>query len=80
MRQRDLIWLQARHDPMPDLLPDSTPSGTAPDLSRSIMMSDEDSHGESNSALLRDPGFWVAQVLACGLIAISGLVIWYVQS
>jgi len=43
-------------------------------------MSEEDSHDESNFVLLRDPGFWVAQVLACGLIVISGLVIWYVQS
>jgi len=45
-----------------------------------MMTSEEDSQDESNFALSRDPGFWVAQVLACGLIVISGLVIWYVQS
>jgi hypothetical protein len=65
---------------MPALLPDSIPSGTARGRPRSMMMSEEDSQNESNSVLLKDPGFWVAQVLACGLIVISGLVIWYVQS
>jgi hypothetical protein len=43
-------------------------------------MSEEQSDSETNFALLRDPGFWVAQILACGLIVISGIVIWYVQS
>src|SRR5205085_5397027 len=59
---------------------ESIPPGTARDPPRSMIMSEEDSHDESNFVLLRDPGFWVAQVLACGLIVISGLVIWYVQS
>jgi len=43
-------------------------------------MSEEDFESETNFVLLKDPGFWVAQLLACGLIVISGVVIWYVQS
>ncbi|MFL6814390.1 MAG: hypothetical protein ACJ8EK_10145 [Bradyrhizobium sp.] len=43
-------------------------------------MSEEQSDSETNFVLLKDPGFWVAQILACGLIVISGIVIWYVQS
>jgi hypothetical protein len=45
-----------------------------------MLMSEEDLHNESNFVLLKDTGFWVAQVLACGLIVILGIVIWYVQS
>jgi len=43
-------------------------------------MSEEELESETNFVLLKDPGFWVAQLLVCGLIVISGIVIWYVQS
>jgi hypothetical protein len=58
----------------------STALGTVRGLPRSIIMSEEELESETNFVLLKDPGFWVAQLLACGLIVISGIVIWYVQS
>jgi hypothetical protein len=30
--------------------------------------------------LAKDPGFWIAQILTCGVIVALGLVIWYVQT
>jgi hypothetical protein len=43
-------------------------------------MANSDSEADSNIGLMKEPAFWVAQLLACGLIVILGLAIWYVQT
>ena len=43
-------------------------------------MAKDDSDSDFNPGLMKDTGFWVAQILVCGLIVILGVVIWYVQT
>jgi hypothetical protein len=45
-----------------------------------MAMAKNDSDSDFNSGLMKDTGFWVAQILVCGLIVILGVVIWYVQN
>lgn len=45
------------------------------DLSRSSPMAEQ---VRGNFSAMKDPGFWAAQALGNGLLALIGLVIWYV--
>jgi len=60
--------------------PNGVSDGTARNFLRSMAMAKNDSDSDFSSGLMKDTGFWVAQILVCGLIVILGVVIWYVQN